>query len=111
MGNWTKSTFCIDSINERVFEGYSQGDNWNGWVCPYFEHSVAEQILLACEKNNYNWTYDLESDAFLVKGKDEPRDCAPEMFTSINIYINNKEFVVYGIGAFSWIWEEAAKRE
>ena len=56
MGTFVNSSFTIDSIPEQMFEGYSDGDTWNGWACPYFERMVAEKVLRASEANGYRWT-------------------------------------------------------
>jgi hypothetical protein len=106
MGNWMNSNFSIDSILRQTFEGYTQGASWNGWACPYFERTIAERVLRASEANNYNWRYDSESDAFIVQSKDDPEDYDPEVFNGVKINIADMEIVVYGIGAFSWVWEE-----
>lgn len=27
-----------------IYEGYTNGNHWNGWACPYFTREVADQI-------------------------------------------------------------------
>lgn len=48
-----KTTFVIDSIPDAIFTGFTDGDDWNGWACPYFEKSEAECVLKASEANGF----------------------------------------------------------
>lgn len=107
--NLHREKFVIDSIPGIHFEGYSAGDTWNGWACPYFEKAEAERVLKASEKNGYEWTYDPEADVYLVTCNDDPSEYEPERFSSTRRNAEDgKEIVVYGIGAYSWIWEKAS---
>ena len=58
--------FSIDSLPETIFEGFTTGETWNGWACPYFTHKVAVTVLEASRNNGYLWSYDVEADAFEV---------------------------------------------
>jgi len=107
MSQWAKTTFVIDSLPSESFEGYSNGDNWNGWACPFFNQETAERVLRASERNNYTWQYDEQADAFIVRSSDDPVDYEPEVFTATKVQIDEKSLMLYGIGAYSWIWEAA----
>ena len=110
MINLRKAVFAIDSISGATFEGYTDGDSWNGWACPYFEKPEAEHVLKASEANNYIWSYDSEQDAFIVRSKDDPEEYEPEVFEAVQRNVEGGEEVkVYGIGAYSWIWELATE--
>lgn len=37
-----KSKFQIEE--GPIYEGYTKGNHWNGWACPYFTKEVADQI-------------------------------------------------------------------
>jgi hypothetical protein len=37
-----KSKFQIE--DGPIYEGYTNGNHWNGWACPYFTRQIAEQI-------------------------------------------------------------------
>ncbi len=106
MDNLHKATFSIDSIPDTTFDGYTNGDTWNGWACPYFEKSEAERVLQASEANHYIWSYDSNQDAFIVRSNDDPEDYEPEIFEAVRRHVEGGgEVIVYGIGAYSWIWE------
>ena len=97
-----KGCYSLDPI-QATFEGYTNGDTWNGFACPYFEKDVAESILKASEDNGYQWRYDPEQDVFLVQSKDDPPEYEPEEYQGQTISIDSKEVRVYGIGTYSWI--------
>lgn len=107
MSAWSKAYFTIDSIPDRTFEGYTDGDDWNGWACPYFEYHVAEDILRNSELNDFVWAYDPTADAFVVRIKSDSVDFESEEFKATRIKLGDQELTVYGIGAYSWIWEQA----
>lgn len=46
-----KAQFKIETFPDEVFEGYTLDDDWNGWMCPYFDLKEAKRIL-----NLYNQT-------------------------------------------------------
>lgn len=103
-GEFTSAQFFMDAI-EGVFEGFTNGDTWNGWARPYFEQSAAEQVLEASEANGYRWTFDDARDVFSVRRMEDPDDYGPEEFAGLDITVGEQSFRVYPIGAYSWIWE------
>jgi hypothetical protein len=110
MNSLRKAVFVIDSIPDVIFEGYTDDDTWNGWACPYFEKSEAERVLQASQANHYVWSYDSERDAFIVRSEDDPEDYEPEVFEAAQRNVEDSGQVrVYGIGAYSWIWELATQ--
>lgn len=106
MAEFEKAQFCMDAIEGISFAGYSNGDTWNGFACPYFEKDVAEQVLQVSTQNGYTWQFDLENDAFIVKNTQDPEAYEPEKFVGRLVTINGGEVKVYPVGAYSWIWGE-----
>lgn len=103
-GEFTSVRFSMDAL-EGVFEGFTNGDTWNGWACPYFEQSTAKQVLEASEVNGYRWTFDDARDVFSIRSKEDPEDYGPEEFAGLDITLSGNSIRVYPIGAFSWTWE------
>lgn len=101
----TKTRFCIDSLENETFEGFTDGSDWNGWACPYFTRQVAETVLKASEKNGYKYSYDEQNDAFVVTNIEDPEDYEPEVFAAVKLSVEGEEITTYGIGAYYWIWE------
>lgn len=101
--NFHLSEFCLDAI-QGVFEGYTDGTTWNGWVCPYFTKGVAEQILSASEVNGYSHSYDEQQRGFIVQHRDD-LDLTPEVFLAQEIEVNDQKLEVFPIGSFFWSWE------
>lgn len=102
---FSRMRFSIESLENAEFEGFTDGDSWNGWACPYFTNQTAKTILKASEINGYSWRYDAAADAFLVSHIDDPESFEPERFESVNINVDGSNIVVYPVGAYSWIWE------
>lgn len=106
--DFQRARFSIDSLPETTFEGFTAGETWNGWACPYFMNDEAIVVLKDCENNGYRWFYDSGADAFVVSHAEDPEDFEPERFEAIRITLDNEDIVVYGIGAYSWTWEMVA---
>jgi hypothetical protein len=87
-----EAKFSIDTLGDNVFESFTQGEEWNGWACPYFTFDQAQTLVQAYQEG---W-YDEDSDAFSFEiegGSEEDVDTFPA--TEI------KGMKVYPIGAFS----------
>jgi hypothetical protein len=107
MPEYEKTVFCIDSIPNEQFVGFTSGDNWNGFACPLFERAEAERVLRASESNGYTWSYDTQQDVFVVRSTADPNQYEPEIFQAVALPLtDDAERKVYGIGAYSWIWSE-----
>lgn len=94
-----QSEFTLESLPGRTFKGFTNGESWNGWACPYFEFDTAVLI-----KNAHNELglldayYDEEKDSFVFEFPDETENYKAE---EINVR------KLYPIGNGSWIWEES----
>lgn len=100
-----RADFSIEMLGEATFEGFTCGDTWNGWRCPYFTREEAIEVLNASVSNGYSWRYDDEPGVFLVRHPHDPADSEPERFDAIRISVNGCSIEVYAIGAYSWAWE------
>ena len=108
MEDYTAARFRMDAL-EGSFAGYTNGDTWNGWACPYFSRTVAEAVLGAAEANGYVWTYDETRDVFSVRNQEDLQDYEPEEYAGTDIVAGGETIHVYPIGAYSWIWETATQ--
>ena len=107
IAEYWKTAFRLDGIPGMAFGGYTNGNNWNGWECPYFDKDTAERILRASEQNGYSWEYDIAQDTYTVSHRDDEKGWGPEMFCAVKIVMGEESIRVYGIGAYSWVWEIA----
>jgi hypothetical protein len=108
MPNFHEAEFIIESIPNIVFRGYTDGDTWNGWACPYFIREEAERVLTLSEANGFAWHYDTEQDAFICRNTSDPVEYEPEVFQTIQAKLDGDgELPLYGVGSYSWIWELA----
>lgn len=87
---------------ERAFEGWSNGELWNGWEMPRFEAGVGVEILdfLGAEGARL----DGKADAFVTVSQDGEEEVWPAEATTI---MDGSRIKVYGLGAGSWTWEES----
>lgn len=97
-----KSLFNIDGF-DAIFEGYTSGQHWNGWACPYFTKEVAEQIMGVNNKiagKDYLMSYDVDTDTFIRPYDEDEND----EFQGVDI----KGMHLYPIGTMCWIWDDLA---
>lgn len=93
------ATFTLDG--EREYEGYTNGDKWNGFECPLFEMEEALNILNDVEGDVESGLND-KTKCFEVDG---------DIIAPRTIALNGKVLTLYGIGSFGWTWEEVTTRE
>lgn len=101
-----KAVFTID-VNPKAYIGYTSGRLWNGWATPYFEKEEAIRVM-----HDYNSERDLSEHMYY----DEKNDMFITWCGVLNEYeywrgedIQTTEGIkhLYGIGAYSWIWDNA----
>ena len=96
-----KDEFCMD-MSEETFQGFTDGDTWNGFACPYFIYEEAARLL---NEFGNEWEFDEEKDSFLVHPLGDSEYDEPEEFGSVMIQVDGEEVKTYAIGAYSWIWD------
>jgi hypothetical protein len=88
------------------FEGWTSGQRWNGWECPYFEFDTVLRMVdvwnnTSFGEEEYQARYDEELDEFYFRdGGLEEWNC----FRAQLIEVEGKEIKVYPIGAYGWCW-------
>ena len=95
-----KGRFAL-ADGERAFDGWFNGELWNGWEMPRFEFAVCREILkfLGDERARF----DANADAFVTASDEEEEAWRAEEIT----ITDGSRIKVYPLGAGSWIWEEA----
>lgn len=99
--------FVIDCWEEEVFEGWHNGERWNGWAKPYFSLATARRILELCKKDGVGKaSYEKGRDRFVFQGEhdEEPMLCPATDLPGVS-----GKF--YPIGTGSWTWSEAPERD
>lgn len=94
-----------------TFEGFSNGETWNGFDCPYFEFEECEKIMSAFNKENEECDvdakiiYDSTNDCFIEQDENYDED---EYVTYEALFIETSEGPkkVYPLGTCYWMWEE-----
>ena len=100
-----KTVFTIDS-NTSAYIGYTNGARWNGWATPYFEMPEALKIMAQYNLHNEDslMTYDANTDTFTVVW--DTNDT--EVWKGYDINTEDGIKHLYDIGAYCWIWDNAA---
>jgi len=97
------TSFKNEALGFNSFEGYTKGETWNGWSCPYFTFEQSKKVLEIynqfCKiiQKDFLAYYDSEIDAFIFPS-----------FEEIEVYsvLVEKGIKYYPIGSFAWIWED-----
>jgi hypothetical protein len=86
--------FYLDCLPDHEWDGFTEGDDWNGWACPYFTEAEALRLnaalvaLATAEGHLDDDTFDIRwslSDWRTLTVQGQP---------------------VYGVGAYDWTWSE-----
>ena len=86
---------------EAAFDGWSNGEVWNGWAMPRFGFAVCREILKSFADEQAR--FDEKGDAFVTVSDGEEESWPGEQIT----ISDGSRIKVYPLGAGSWIWEEA----
>jgi hypothetical protein len=98
-----KSIFAIDA-SPNAYIGYTSGRLWNGWATPYFTFEEAQKLQAEfSEGANSPMLYDVMKDEFRLKYED---DDEPYIWEGEDIQTVDGIKHLYGIGAYSHIWDE-----
>lgn len=99
-----KKVFTNDGF-DYVYIGYTSGRRWNGWATPYFEFAEALEVM-----HEYNECadeilieYDKVYDQFYKLDKDSGE---LETWKGEDQYTTEGIKHLYGIGAYSWVWDD-----
>ena|ERR1035437_2564603 len=86
---------------ESSFDGWSNGELWNGWETPRFEFAACQEILKCLGDEEAR--FDEKADAFVTVSNGEEEVWPAEGITMTD----GSRMKVYPLGAGSWIWEGA----
>lgn len=106
---WRRGRFSIGFVDDRILEGWTTGELWNGWATPYFEKNEAVEIMKESKKlhqevhQKFKWSYDAKKDFFKYQSENDEE---PEKVSGMQIMTPEGLKTVYGIGAYSWTWQE-----
>lgn len=98
-----KSAFALCE-DHNAYIGYTSGRTWNGWATPYFTLEEAQRLQADFNQGIENpMLYDVNKDAFVLKYEeyDEPYIWEGEDIQTVDGIKH-----LYGIGAYSHIWDE-----
>lgn len=99
-----ETTFVIDVFDGQSFPGFTTGEYWNGWACPYLTFEQAQKVVEAHCGQGWKAWYDEKADSFVFDFSHDGND-EPDEFPAIEVEGRK----LYPIGAGCWIWEEAVQ--
>jgi len=122
MGEWMPFKVTIHQGDEAVdsvgvFDAYTRGDRWNGFVTPYFTQEEGQRVVAWTDAmlrryppdavETLRWDDDLS--AFVMESADYPHEPGePIPNDDIIPAVSGGELGVdlYPVGAYRWKWQE-----
>ena len=103
-----KSVFTIGE-EPYAYIGYTSGRLWNGWATPHFALDEAKRVAEGFnECAEYPMEYDEIYDQFYILDKETEE---LEKWKGEDIQTPEGIKHLYGIGAYSWVWDEATDQD
>ena len=103
-----KAVFTIGEY-PKAYIGYTSGRLWNGFATPYFELAEAKRVAEGFnEAAEYPMQYDEVYDQFYIL---DTETTELEKWKGEDIHTEEGIKHLYGIGAYSWVWDEATDRD
>lgn len=104
MANLNPISVTLDSYYgdpSAVFHGYTTGDDWNGFVTPFFDRAEADRISAWLDRvdDEMRVAWVEAADTFVVTEGDAAYPVAT--------MADDDHGILYGVGAYSWTWVEA----
>lgn len=92
------------SLEEAIYHGYTFGETWNGFECPYFEKAEADRMVadfrIAGWPEQSIGRYNAVTDAYEFTSDGETDTYEAEI-----IQTEDGEKKVYPLGAYCWVWQ------
>jgi len=85
---------------ETSFDGWCNGELWNGWAMPRFEFAACQAILQFL--GNEQARYDADRDAFVTVNQDAEEETWPAQTVTVT---DGSRIKAYGLGSGAWTWE------
>lgn len=98
---------CVFTIGdyENAYVGYTDGSKWNGWATPYFTYLTALEVMYDYNEDAGKeiMKYDPIYDQFYILDKESGE---LEVWKGKQYVTEEVIVCLYGIGAYSWVWDE-----
>lgn len=102
-----KAVFTIGE-EPKAYIGYTSGKLWNGWATPHFELEEAKRVAEDFSKGAvWPMEYDEVYDQFYIMDLETMEF---EKWKGEDIRTEEGIKHLYGIGAYSWVWDEESAK-
>ena len=85
--------------DRKTYKGFSYGETWNGFACPFFIKDVAEEICADVSTNGCVLSWDSLRGCFI-----ETTNEGEAVFEQTDIELNGEIVTIYGIGTYAYTW-------
>ena len=100
-----KTVFTVDGFAD-AYIAYTAGARWNGWAVGYFEKDEAIRVMQGYNQSAEEpMVYNEASDSFIIWHDNDGLDY--EYWKGEDIQTEDGIKHLYGIGAYSWVWDNA----
>lgn len=99
--------FELEPLGEVAFDGYTMGEYWNGFDCPYFTFDQALLVTEACKATGWGAWYDAGQRSFKFVSPDNAGSADETVEYFEEVELDGRK--LFPIGAFSWIWSEVGR--
>lgn len=96
-----KAIFVLDAFEDEQFEGYTTGETWNGFACPYLTFESAQRLMAVLSAEGQTAFYDAAADQFVCAEEDYEDD--PDRYGAASVEGIGK---LYPVGTRVWTWAE-----
>lgn len=99
--------FSIDG-SDVVFPGFTFGDTWNGFACPYFTKNIGDSVITALTDIGVETplSFDAAADAFVELIPISTTETERGEYKGEDIETAEGIIHVYGIGNSGWTWSQ-----
>lgn len=77
-----KAIFALDAFEGEQFEGYTTGETWNGFACPYLTFESAQRLMAVLSAEGQIAFYDA-ADQFVCAKEDSKDD--PDRYSAADV--------------------------
>jgi len=88
-------------------DGYTAGQTWEGWACPYFTPAVATQIATFWQQGILSATFDGATDTYTFRDPENDGGKCYRVEGEDHTYAG-QTLHLYSIGHRYWCWVETA---
>lgn len=100
--DWRPGVFYLDAYS-RTFQGYTCGEDWNGWATPVFEKQAILSMIEVMGDGDDPLSFNDTLDAAAWYSSDWQETTH---YKAESISVGERMVTVYPVGTYEWTWVE-----